>query len=208
MNVLLLIIVIGYVFGCLHGSQLVGKLKQINIKSTGTKNAGASNTTLVLGWRYGVIVALVDIGKALVSLQLTIYLIQIFQVSLELSFLYLLTNGLFVVIGHNFPMTMNFNGGKGTASFLGVLLFLNWKLAIISLLIALIISFLTNYFVIGTLSGYVTFNIYTSYTYGKGPIMISILFTLLFLWQHRENFSRIMNNEEMKLRSFFRREAS
>src|SRR5690625_5208979 len=157
-NLLFLIICIGYLLGCLHGSQLVGKYKKINIKKSGMKNSGASNTTLLLGWRYGLIVAIVDIGKAIVSLMITLYILQYFQIFNELVIVYLLVNGLFVIIGHNFPLTMSFNGGKGTASFFGILLFINWKLAVISLFIALIISFISNYFVLGTLSGYITFN--------------------------------------------------
>lgn len=208
MNVLFLLSLVGYLFGCLHGSQLVGKLKRINFKRIGTKNAGASNATLILGWRYGVLVAVIDIGKALLSLQVAMYILHYFQVPIDSHLIYLLINGLFVVLGHNFPITMNFNGGKGTASFLGVLLFLNWKVALFSVIIALVLAFVTNYFVLGTLSGYVSFTLYTFYTQEKGPIMLSVIFTLLFLWQHRENFNRIMKKEEMKLRSFFRREAS
>lgn len=204
-----MVIITGYVIGCLHGSQLIGKLKSINLKHSGTKNSGASNATLILGWRYGLIVAIIDVGKAIISLQLTVYILQMHEmfISVPMSIIYILINGLFVIIGHNYPMTMNFNGGKGTASFLGVLLFLNWKLAVLSLFMALIISFISNYFVLGTLSGYITFNIYIGYLFGKGPAIISLLFTSLFLIKHRENFRRIMNNEEMKLRAFFRKEA-
>lgn len=207
MSVLLIVIIVGYVMGCLHGSQLIGKMKQINLKQSGTKNSGASNATLLLGWRYGLVVAIIDIGKAIISLQLTVYILQYYNIFIETSILYLLANGLFVIIGHNYPLTMEFNGGKGTASFLGVLLFLNWKLAIISLFMALVISYLSNYFVLGTLSGYLTFNGYIGYLYGKGPTLLALLFTILFLIKHIENFKRIMRNEEMKLRTFFRKEA-
>lgn len=208
MNLLLVVMVVGYMFGCIHGSQLVGRYKNINIKKSGMKNSGASNATLILGWRYGIVVAIVDIGKALLSLQITVYILQLYDVVVGVSIVYLLVNGLFVIIGHNYPMTMNFNGGKGTASFIGVLLFINWKLAVISLFMALIISFISNYFVLGTLSGYLIFNFYVGYLYGKGPIIVSLLFTSLFLIKHAENFRRIMNNEEVKLRTLFRKEAS
>lgn len=208
MKILLLMIVVGYLLGCIHGSQIVGKYKNINIKESGLKNSGASNATLLLGWRFGAIVALVDIGKAIVSLFIAVYTLEYFQVAEELVFIYLIVNGLFVVIGHNYPLTMSFNGGKGTASFFGFLLFINWKLAIVCLFIALIISFITNYFVIGTLSGYITFNLYFIILYTQLPILLSLVFTSLFLIKHIENFRRIMNDEEMKLRTFFRKEAS
>lgn len=54
---LLISSLVGYLFGCLNGSQLIGKYKQVSIKHAGMKNAGATNATLVLGVKYGVVVA-------------------------------------------------------------------------------------------------------------------------------------------------------
>jgi len=48
---------IGYLLGCINGSQIIGAIKNIDIGNEGYKNPGASNTTLLLGWRYGIIVA-------------------------------------------------------------------------------------------------------------------------------------------------------
>lgn len=204
----LLIMLVGYLLGCIHGSQIVGKYKKINIKKNGMKNSGATNATLLLGWRFGLIVAIVDIGKAVLSLSLTAYLIALTSQMYDFEIVLLLLNGLFVVVGHNFPMTMNFNGGKGTASFFGFLLFMNWKFAIICLFFALLISVITNYFVVGTFSGYLAFNMYIAYLHNLLPILIAFLFTILFLIKHAENFRRIINKEEMKLTTFFRNEAS
>lgn len=203
MEVLLMVVLIGYALGCIHGSQIVGKYKKVDIKKNGLKNAGASNATLLLGFRFGAIVAFVDITKAILSLLITVNLLNYVGINEELAFIYLLLNGLAVIIGHNYPLTMNFDGGKGTASFLGFLLFLNWKLAFVCLFIALIISVLTNYFVIGTFSGYITFNVYVFFLYSQLPILLSLIFTSLFIIKHIENFKRIMNDEEMKLRTFF-----
>jgi len=127
---------------------------------------------------------------------------------LEFQVLLLYLNALFVVVGHNFPMTMHFKGGKGTASFLGVLLFIDWKFAMLAFMIFLIFAFATNYFVIGTFMAYLAFIGYTSFTYGRGPIYIACLFTILFLWKHTDNMKRISNKEEMKLSSIFRRQTS
>lgn len=205
---LLIVIVIGYLFGCIHGSQIVGKYKAINIKKSGLKNAGASNTTLLLGWRYGFIVAFIDVTKAILSLLLVAILLNKYNVLFEVQILLLYVNALFVVIGHNFPLQMNFNGGKGTASLFGVLLYIDWKFAVLGLLILLLFAFVTNYFVTGTLMLYLSFITYTGYTFGRGPMFIACLFTALFFVKHTENFKRIMNKEEMKLSTLFRREAS
>ena len=208
MYLLLIIIIIGYLFGCIHGSQIVGKHKNINIKNSGMKNAGASNATLLLGWKYGFIVAFIDVFKAVLSLLVAAAILNNYNILFEMQILYLYLNALFVVVGHNFPVTMNFKGGKGTASFFGVLLFLNWKFAVMGLVILLIFAFVSNYFVTGTFMLYLSFIMYTAYTFGRGATYIAFLFTILFIVKHRENFKRIMNKEEVKLSTLFRRQAS
>lgn len=195
-------------FGCLNGAQIVGKYKNINIRNSGSKNAGASNTTVLLGWRYGFIVAFIDVMKAVISLVVIAIILDKYTFLFEIQILLLYINALFVVVGHNFPITMNFKGGKGTASFFGVLLFLNWKFAVMGLVILLIFAFVSNYFVTGTFMLYLSFIMYTAYTFGRGATYIAFLFTILFIVKHRENFKRIMNKEEVKLSTLFRRQAS
>ena len=208
MYLLLVTIIIGYMFGCLNGAQIVGKYKNINIRNSGSKNAGASNTTVLLGWRYGFIVAFIDVMKAVISLVVIAIILDKYTFLFEIQILLLYINALFVVVGHNFPITMNFKGGKGTASFFGVLLFLNWKFAVMGLVILLIFAFVSNYFVTGTFMLYLSFIMYTAYTFGRGATYIAFLFTILFIVKHRENFKRIMNKEEVKLSTLFRRQAS
>lgn len=208
MYLLLVIMLIGYLFGCINGSQIIGKYKNINIKNSGMKNAGASNTTIVLGWRYGCIVAFIDVTKAILSLAAAGLILNHYNVLFEYQILFLYINALFVVIGHNFPVTMSFKGGKGTASFFGVLLFLDWKIAVMGLGVLLLFAFVTNYFVTGTFVLYLFFIMFTAFTHGRGATYIAFLFTILFLVKHVENFRRIMNKEEVKLSTLLRREAS
>lgn len=208
MSLWLTLMFIGYVFGCLHGSQLIGRIKNVNLKKSGTKNSGASNATLMLGWRSGMLVAFIDVGKAILSLHVAGVILFKYHVDVNMWDFYLLMNGLFVIIGHNYPMTMRFKGGKGTASFLGLLLIFNWKLAIFSLFFALLIAFIANYFVLGTFSGYLIFNLHLIFAYEKEIAMLGLFFTMLFVVTHMENFRRILNKDEIKLRTLFRRQAS
>lgn len=204
----LIVSIIGYLFGCIHGSQIIGKFKQINIKENGMKNSGATNATLLLGWRYGLFVAFVDVIKAIMSMMLVIALLGKNGIILEQATLYIYLNALFVIIGHNYPLTMNFNGGKGTASFFGVLLMLNPLFAVFSLFLMLLFAIITNYFVVGTMFTYIGFIMYTSKTYSVGPVVIASLFLVLFFLKHSENFKRIIRSEEVKLSSLYRKEAS
>lgn len=203
-----IIALIGYLFGCINGSQIIGKYKQINIKRNGSKNAGASNTFLLLGWRPALIVTIIDVVKAIISLSFIALLLSYTELLFETQILLLYVNALFVIIGHNYPVTMNFNGGKGTASFLGILLFFNWKFALIAFIIFLVFSFITNYFVIGTFVAYLSFITYTSFTYGRGPTYIAFMLAMCFVFKHKDNVKRIMNKEEMKLSSLFERQVT
>src|SRR5699024_1953138 len=108
-------------------SQMIGKLENINIKQNDMKHAGASNTNGLLGWKFGFIVAFIDIIKAVISLMVATVFLNKVGVAIEWHVLLLYVNALFVIVGHNYPIQMSFNGGKGTASLFGVLLFIDWK---------------------------------------------------------------------------------
>lgn len=203
-----MICAIGYLFGCIHGSQLVGNYKNINIKKNGIKNAGASNTTILLGWKYGVIVALVDVFKAIFSIQIVMLILNQYGIVNEGQILFIYINALFVIIGHNFPVTMNFNGGKGTASFVGLILMIDWKIAFMGICILLLLALATDYLVIGVLSMYVSFIGFTYYSFGFFPVMIACLLLALSIIKHMENYKRIILKKEIKLSSFLHKQAS
>src|SRR5699024_6561621 len=130
--------VIGYFFGCMNGSQIVGKYKSVNIQEAGTKNAGATNTAVQLGVKFGIVVALIDIVKAVASLTLVAIVCKQLHIIHDVMIVLLFINGLFVLIGHNFPLTMRLKGGKGTASLFGVLLYFDWRLAILGFIVLLV----------------------------------------------------------------------
>lgn len=200
--------ILGYLFGCVNGSQLIGKYKRVNVKQNGMKNAGATNTTLVLGFRYGLVALFIDIMKVIISLALLSILLNKNNIAMDMQMLLFYINGFFVIIGHNFPVTMNFAGGKGTASLYGFLLYIDWRFAIMGFFIMLIFAFVSNYFVVGTLLSYVSFNAYTVFTFSGSIAFISLLFTIMFLIKHSENFKRIIQKEETKISTLFHKEAS
>jgi len=205
---LFIVVFIGYLFGCINGAQIIGKLKQMSMKDNGSKNAGATNAFILLGWKSGVFVAFVDVFKAIFSLGIVASLLLHVDMLPEMQIVLLYLNALFIVLGHNYPITMQFNGGKGTASFLGILLFINWKFAIIAFIIFLLFSFITNYFIFGTFTAYLSFITYTSFVYGRGPTYIAFLLTMFFIVKHKDNIKRIMNKEEVKLSNLLRRQTS
>ncbi|ASN07165.1 glycerol-3-phosphate acyltransferase [Virgibacillus necropolis] len=197
-------IVIGYLFGCIHGSQLVGKFKRVDIKKSGVKNSGASNTTIILGWKYGIIVALIDVFKATISILFLLYILTNSGITGETTIIFVYINTLFIVIGHNYPITMNFRGGKGTASLVGAFLAIDWKVAVICIGVLFLFTLVTDYLVIGVLLMYIAF-VVTSFVFlGMTPGIIAFVLFVLSLIMHKENYKRIFVKEETKLSSLFR----
>ena len=88
--------VIGYGLGCLSPAALISKLKNIDLRTKGTKNLGGSNTMLVIGRAWGILVMLLDILKAYFAVKIAKWLFP--QVTIAQ-----LVAGLFAVIGHVFP---------------------------------------------------------------------------------------------------------
>lgn len=195
--------IIGYLFGCMHGSQLVGKYKKIDIKKTGVKNSGASNTTILLGWKYGVIVALIDIFKATLSILFVHYILNSYGVTGETSIFVIYLTVLFVIIGHNYPITMNFKGGKGTASMVGAFLAIDWKVAVICISVLVLVTLSTDYLAVGVLFMYLSFVITSFYYFGLVPALIALFLLAISLVMHRINYKRILAKEETKLSSLF-----
>lgn len=199
---------VGYLFGCIHGSQIVGKIKNIDIKNQGVKNAGASNTTILLGWKYGVLVALIDIFKATLAIILVLFILNEHGIASDEKILYIYLTALFIIIGHNFSVTMKFKGGKGTASVVGVLLVVDWKIALIGIGILLIFTFATDYLVIGVLFMYLSFLVTTYFFFGPSPAGIVLILSLLSVWKHMENYKRIISKEETRLSSLIGKKTS
>ncbi|WP_430788770.1 glycerol-3-phosphate acyltransferase [Virgibacillus flavescens] len=195
--------IVGYLVGCMHGSQLVGKYKKVDMKKTGVKNSGASNTTIVLGWKYGCVVALIDIFKATFSVLLLLNILNQSGMTEEVKTVLVYLNVFFVIIGHNFPITMNFNGGKGTASIVGAFLAIDWKVAVICISVLVLVTLTTDYLAVGVLFMYISFVALSFYYFGVSPGIIALLLFAVSLMKHQENYKRVLAKEETKLSSLF-----
>ncbi|WP_339261294.1 glycerol-3-phosphate acyltransferase [Lysinibacillus sp. FSL K6-3209] len=205
---MIIFIIIGYLIGCIHGSKVAQFLSGVDLKKTGHGNAGASNATLSLGWKYGILVALIDIGKGVAAVLCALYYFSSNASQFTEVQMWLLTYAIAasVILGHNFPFHMGFKGGKGTASIIGILLAIDWKIALFALMLFVILSLTTNYLIIGVLVFYI---IFCTATYlwipGVGPTMISIVLFGIALMLHIENIKRLIQGTEPKVTSAFKK---
>ena len=190
-----IVILIGYLLGSSSMSYYISKLKKVEIRDKGSKNLGASNTMMVLGWKYGLLVGIHDIGKSI----LAVVLAKHFFPDLELvGFL----AGVASVLGHIYPFYLKFKGGKGFASYFGMTLALNWKLALIIALAVVLVTLITDYIVLGTTLTITTVPIfYGIVTRGFIVPLILLIATLVIAYKHRMNYVRIYKGTEIGLRS-------
>ena len=112
---------LGYLLGCSNLAYFISLARKYDIRRSGTGNLGASNATVLFGWKAGVAVAVHDAGKALLAVLLTKLLFPDLEYAGAAA-------GVAAVLGHNFPFYLNFKGGKGTASFVGLTLYIRWNL--------------------------------------------------------------------------------
>lgn len=191
---------IGYLFGCFQTAYIIGKIIQnVDIRLLGTNNAGASNITRVLGWKYGIITAILDILKGTAAVMLVGKLYPSHPTLLFAA-------GAFVVIGHIYPVFLGFKGGKGTASLIGISLAINIKIAIIIVLALVIITIVTDYIALGSLAMYTLFPLLAFfYRYQLSCIIIVTMLCLLGYYKHTINIKRMLAREEVGLRQVARR---
>lgn len=186
---------IGYLLGCFQTAYIVGRVvKRIDIRTQGSNNAGASNVTMVLGWKYGAITAFADVFKA----SLAVILVgTIFPGSKELVFI----AGASAVLGHIYPFFLKFKGGKGAASLIGMLLAIDLKIAIIAILTIVIITLVIDYIALGSIGMFTVLPVSTyAFNYPIICTLIGVGLALLCVYKHHINIKRIMKKEETGLR--------
>ena len=192
--------VIGYLLGCSNLAYYISRAAKKDIRQAGSGNLGASNATVLFGWKAGVAVAVHDAGKALLAVLLAKILFPDAEFAGAAA-------GVAAVLGHVFPFYLKFKGGKGTASFVGLTLALNWKLALAVLAILVLATVITDYIVIGTFSIITTVPVYIGF-FAHNLILAAIICIASFtiFWKHRENIGRMIRKEEIGLRSTIRGE--
>lgn len=194
----LLAILLGYLLGCSSMAFFISKLKKKDIRTAGSGNLGASNATVLFGWGAGVAVAIHDIGKAVLAVFLAKWLFPGLEHAGAAA-------GVACVLGHIFPFYLGFKGGKGLASYFGMTLALNWKLALIVAAVIVLATLITDFISVGALSSIVVVPVYTAIT-TENLMLVAILCvaTLVMFLKHWENILRIARGQEIGLRSTVR----
>ena len=195
-NILFYILTVlgGYLLGCSSMAYYVSRWKKVNLSTNGSGNLGASNTTILLGWRMGILVALHDIFKGAAAVLLAKWLLP------DLTYAPVAA-GCACVMGHLYPFYLKGKGGKGFASYMGMLLALDWRLGLALIGVSLLVTFLSDYIVVGTLTTVVVGPVWIGFTQSWVSAVIMLAVTAVIFYKHRENLHRIIRGSEVGLRS-------
>lgn len=192
--------VMGYFLGCSNMAYYFAKWKHVDLTADGSGNLGTSNTVLLIGWLPGILVAVHDIGKAVLAVLLARLLFPETEGVAALA-------GAACVMGHIFPVFLKFKGGKGFASYIGLALALNWKFALVILAIVVAVTVIFDYIVIGTTVTVLSLPCFLFFTHaGWIAILAASVATAVILFKHRENYVRIAKGTEFGLRSAVKKE--
>ena len=196
-------ILIGYLFGCFQTSYFISrKFGEKDIRDMGSGNAGASNVTSEMGWKFGILTGISDVLKAYIPVKL---IVLIFPASLQHVELMAIT-GTGAVLGHIYPFFMNFRGGKGIACYIGLLLAINWQIGLAAIIMLILLTVITDYVSVGSIFLYLIVPTLAYYT-GSSNIVVGCSGVLLIVGiiKHWINVQRIMNGTETGLRSVFKK---
>ena len=185
--------VIGYLLGNINPAFLFARLKGYDPRVDGSGNAGASNAFILAGKFAFFATAILDILKAFLACRLCRWLFPSLSVSEQIG-------GVACILGHMFPVTLRFRGGKGLASLGGVILSWDWKIFLALLALAVLIAFVTNYlcFVAPTIS-----LLFPALYYWRTRFWPAALVLLIpavpIIWKHAENIRRIREGTEVRM---------
>ena len=202
-----IIILSSYLIGSVNGGLILSKLQGLDIRKRGSGNAGATNVLRVIGIKSGILVFIIDCLKGFLALYFTQLLIINATEPFDLNInLYLYFSSFASLLGHCYPVWFNFKGGKGAATGLGNMLFINPFLIPLPFIVFIGTLFLFRYVGLSTIAAFLSLFIFGYFSIGFSDYVFLIYLFLLFLFivfTHRTNISSMLDKTEHKV-SFFK----
>ena len=203
------IILASYFLGNLNGAILISRLlAHDDVRRHGSGNAGTTNALRTFGKKAGAITLLGDCLKCV----LAIMVVRLIFAGRETEMMPLLCiyAAAGCILGHNFPITLGFRGGKGIAASVGFLIAFDWRMFVICAVVFFALFFTTHYVSLCSLTSYLTAliaMIVIGETGGYGMdrmhttemYLVMAALTVLAFWRHRANIVRLSKGTESKV---------
>ena len=185
-----LIILFSYILGSIPSGVILAKFFALDdIRKIGSGNTGTTNVLRTGNYIAAALTLILDFSKACLAIYLTL------MINEQLIIL----SSLFILIGHIFPVWLRFKGGKGFASYLGIVFMINFYLfsfiALIWIFIFLVIRISSLSALISSFSSILL----TYFLFNSDELLIFILTLIIFI-SHYENIKRLVNGTEKKIK--------
>ena len=189
----LLTALISYLFGSIPFGYLVTKIfLKKDIRDIGSGNIGATNALRTGNKLVAFSTLILDVLKAILPV-----------IFIKFNYPeYIYVSSLSVFIGHVFPLWLKFKGGKGVATYVGILFCINVLFGLLFISTWLLLYFIFKYSSLSSLLATLTIPVYILFFLsGKNIIFFLIIFVLIF-YTHKENVKRLINKEESKTKIY------
>lgn len=197
-----LVMILAYLIGSFPAAWVLGKIfggKDYDIRQHGSGNVGTTNVIRNLGWKAGLVTFILDAFK---GFAVTFWMPQLMSQEFESARVIL---AVIVLIGHTYPIYINFRGGKAVATTAGIILAFRPEIGLICLGVFILVVLLSRQSGIGSITAAFTFpiaNLVYKYIFGleisTQMLLFSIALPLFIVFTHRENIAKIIRKENKK----------
>jgi len=194
-------VLLGYLLGSVPTAYIYVKaLRGMDIREYGSHNPGATNVMRVVGKTHGIVVLGLDLLKGLLAVGLLSQMAAAGLPSSAAGVWSPVLVGLAAICGHNWPVWLRFQGGRGVATSAAVFLMINWQSVVIALIVFGIVVLATRTVSLGSLAGAVT--IPTALLFFKAGTVttgFAVVAALLIVVRHIPNIKRLLRREERSI---------
>ena len=206
--------VVAYLLGSFNSAIVFTSLiAKKDIRDSGSGNAGATNVLRSQGKRMALLTTIGDLAKAIISVFFGQYIMKFASLRDMTNINYPLIGaylaGIFCIIGHLYPLYFKFKGGKGVMTALGLMLVLDWRVALICLSLFILVVFFSKMVSLGSIAAATSLPIFTFiFKWFVDNITafdalfctaMTAIFAALLILKHRDNIKRIIAGTENKI---------
>ncbi len=206
----IVVAVIAYLIGSISFSVIfTKKFAGFDVRDKGSGNAGTTNVLRTAGKGLAAFTLLCDVLKGVGAVLVALLVGEMIKGEPQIRATLVELAGIFVILGHTYPIFFKFKGGKGIATALGVLLVTNWEIALICLVYALILMALSRMVSLGSIATSILFPIlciFSKVNYivaGEEAhfsyVIFAIILAVIVIFNHRENIKRLADGTENKI---------
>lgn len=203
--------ILAYLIGSINSSIIITKCMGADIREHGSGNAGATNMLRTYGKGFAAMTFLFDVAKGIVAVLLGMLAEHLLREKLGVADTYALCSikylaGIAAVLGHNYPVFFGFRGGKGIATSAAVILLLDWRVGLATVIIALAVMVASRYVSLGSIVAGIVYPIlvaiFTFWVDGEGNVIAliaAVLLGLIAVYRHKANLARLVRGTESKI---------